>query len=587
MEKVMTREEFIKKVEKLMTAPEATVASVARELGVGWHTVNRIVNPTKKNNRVQESAEETRENLLSSYFDAIKKLGRYPRTEEFGEFGIGPISTIKNHFGNLTKYRAAVQEKYGSDIAEIIMDYHSLFTRHRIEMIEEDVRKHKRFFISSIVSEKAPHRGFMKAIDNYCERNDAKFIGMVCMDAWSRGRDGDWQIDPYFKDRHIVGEDVRLHDNFLLSSIKVSAKQINPLTGLARIGQREGNFLYASPKQNLEFTATEETSTHALMTPGAVTVAEYNMDKYMSERTSYIAEHDHVLGGIIVEIDDDDNCHFRQVQADPKTGSFADLNTRYFATGGIRIEKCHFAPGDWHSCATEPIVKEGIKELCRELKIHHIFMHDFFDGFSISHHDHGKPGVKALRDQQGYGSLDTEFKQGGEDLNELLEWVQGWVVMVKSNHDEVLDRWLREGRYINEPQNYRIGHEMALAALDGYDPLEFAYNHYTVITGKNRIKWLTRRDSFKIGGVEMAAHGDLGANGSRGSLQSLEKSHGQCVVGHAHSAAILRGVFRVGTSSKLDLEYNRGPSSWTHTGCIVREDGSRQLIHFINGRWRA
>jgi len=585
------REEITKKAKELIKKEGATVSSIARELGVGWHTINRILNPEKEAPRsapelTEEKTEETRKYLLDTYFKAIKRLKRYPRTDEFPDIGIA-VGSAKHHFGNLTKYKAAVQEKYGPQIKEIVMDYDSLFTRTRIEMIEEDVSKYKRFFISSIVSGKDSHKPFMKAIESYCEKNDAKFIGMVCMDVASTKKKNEWHLDPYFRDHHIAAEDVRIHKNFLLSNIKVSAKMIKPTTGLARIGQREGTFVYASPKQFLEFTATDETNTHALMTPGAVTVANYDTDKYMSERTSYIAEHDHVLGGLIVEIDDEDNCHFRQVQAHPDTGSFVDLNVRYFANGGTRKEKCHFIPGDWHSSATEPMVYKCIKELCHELSIYHIFMHDFFDGFSISHHDHGIPGLKAKRNLQGYGALDDEFEQGGDDLNALLEWVQGWVVMVKSNHDEVLDRWLREGRYVNEPQNYRIGHEMALAALDGYDPLEFAYNHYTTIRGKNRIKWLSRRDSFKIGGVELGAHGDLGANGSRGSLDSMEKAYGQCVIGHAHSAAIYRGVWRVGTSSKLQLEYNRGPSSWTHTGCLLREDGSRQLIHFINGRWRA
>ena len=39
-------------------------------------------------------------------------------------------------------------------------------------------------------------------------------------------------------------------------------------------------------------------------------------NRYVSKRLSYIADHDHTIGALIVEIEDDKYFHFRHVQAD-------------------------------------------------------------------------------------------------------------------------------------------------------------------------------------------------------------------------------------------------------------------------------
>jgi hypothetical protein len=54
-----------------------------------------------------------------------------------------------------------------------------------------------------------------------------------------------------------------------------------------------------------------------------------------------------------------------------------------------------------------------------------------------------------------------------------------------------------------------------------------------------------------------------------------------------NSPKIIAGTFQVGTSSKLKLEYNKGPSSWMHTHCILHKNGKRQMINIINGKWHS
>jgi hypothetical protein len=158
------------------------------------------------------------------------------------------------------------------------------------------------------------------------------------------------------------------------------------------------------------------------------------------------------------------------------------------------------------------------------------------------------------------------------------------VVVVKSNHDEFLDRYLRHGKYVEDSQNHRFALDLACALIDGKDPLQVGCE----MTGLNKfsnIKWLCRDQDYKIAGIQLGSHGDKGANGSRGSLRTMEAAYGSSISGHSHVPEIYRNAWSVGTSSLLRLSYVVGPSSWLHSSILVYSNGSRQIINAIEGHW--
>jgi hypothetical protein len=180
-------------------------------------------------------------------------------------------------------------------------------------------------------------------------------------------------------------------------------------------------------------------------------------------------------------------------------------------------------------------------------------------------------------------SLQNEIRFMNSELEEMMEWVDGSLVVVKSNHDDFLMRYLNEGRYVKDPNNHYYSLDLAKKLLEGKDPLEYASQKVEKLKNSDRVLWLQREEEYKIGNVECGAHGD----GWGVTMPSLEKALGNCVVGHTHTAGIFRGVFRVGTSTKLNQDYNVGGlSTWTHTHCLVYANGQRQLINVINGEWR-
>ena len=89
-------------------------------------------------------------------------------------------------------------------------------------------------------------------------------------------------------------------------------------------------------------------------------------------------------------------------------------------------------------------------------------------------------------------------------------------------------------------------------------------------------------------GIECGLHFDIGPGGARGTLRSFSRMIGRRTNGgHSHSAGIDGGAWQVGTFSNLTLEYNHGPSSWTHSFIITHENSKRQMVTIFGGKWRA
>jgi hypothetical protein len=268
-------------------------------------------------------------------------------------------------------------------------------------------------------------------------------------------------------------------------------------------------------------------------------------------------------------------------------GSFNDLGTRYWGDKTTQESPAAIVLGDWHSGETDPVVAKCTSEMMKELTPEYIVLHDAFNGLSINHHEEGQLISLARRHALGQLSLESEVDLLAVDIANFVK--QGSkVVMVKSNHDEFLCRhYLQKGKYSEDPQNHRYALPLAIAMLDGMDPLQVAVeNKIKDPAIISKIKWLQRDDDFKLGGIQLGAHGDKGPNGSRGSLRSMEKAYDNSITGHSHVPGILRGAWSVGTSSYLKLNYNQGPSSWLQAHCIVYHDGSRQLINIVCGKWK-
>ncbi len=519
--------------------------------------------------------------ILETFIKLIKEKKMTPSRSELHKAGITQ-DMYRHHFKTIAGLKEAARQKDPKAFEQMIDE--TVFSPKILKKLKGEVKKYNKFVITTAVTGMSVHSAFYKNLKFYCEKNNAKLLILPSTDPAAIAG---FEIDGGLFNESIVVQDLALNDNLMISTFKTSAKQINPLTGLRRMGRRERSMIVASPKQFLEYVPiANDAMSHALMTTGAITKPQYHTERYMSLRTAYIAELDHKLGAIVVELQDNKTFHFRQIQAEYGTGFFIDNGIYYKINKTTSIRPEALVLGDIHVGSLSGDVIQTTDDIISTLKPKRVFLHDLFDGVSCNPHASAQYLTRA-KFTLSQLSIEEELKLVKEYLTEMRakhSCVEEWVI-VRSNHDLFLDRLLDSGDYIKDPINSKICHKLASLKLDGKMPLQEGLK----LVGLNvsKIKFLSINDSYRIAGIEHGVHGHLGLNGQRNpGNSSLEIAYGSGTFAHSHSAGILRDIFRVGTSTEMRLGYNNGASSWTNTCCPTYANGSRQLINDINGKWR-
>lgn len=529
----------------------------------------------------------SREEILKIYANFVKAKKRTPSESELQKLKVTRNAT-RWHFNTVREMKEGAREAY-PDIFKNIID-ETLFNKKNFAKLEGAVSNYKRFVVTTAVTGCPMHKKFYKSLKSYCAKNEAMLLVIPITDPASSAG---WELDKSIGEAQDSGDltvvfgDLALNSNLYISGIRMSAKQIDPTTGTDRIG-KDCSFIFGSPKQRLKFLPNDKFKLpHASMGTGAITIPEYDTERYMSQRTAYLADFEHKIAAIIVEIEDDEIFHFRQIQAEPKSGNFVDLGNYYKSSGKVeRMEAEAFIPGDWHAGETDPTAKAAWKEVCELVNPNYLILHDLFNGKSISHHECKKVITKAIHAEKGLTSLRDELKITADEVNEIHQWTRKGCVVAYSNHDDFIIRYLEDGRWLKDHQNFKIANELAGEAVDGVMPAQYGVEKFMDEAAKKRTRWLKLDESFKICRIEQGAHGHIGPSGSRGSLANLEKIYAACNLGHSHTPGILRDAWQMGTTGLLDQGFNKGGSSWMHTGIIQYPNGSRQMINSIKGNWR-
>lgn len=540
---------------------------------------------------VEVKAEVMQERLLKSFLELVSQRQYVPILSEFLQHSGAHRESINRYFesfeGLVNKARAKDPKVFKNIIDE------TSFNDVAFKELRSFISEHKRFFVTSAVTGCDVHADGLAAIQTYCKKNKAALLILPCSDpAKQKEHKNKWSLSPDLPKKSIVFKEVSLNDNIVLSTIKMSAKQLQPLTGIKRLSQKKGSTIVASPKQFLEFVANSNNNTEiprALMSTGCITKADYSTEMYMSERTAELADLDHTLGGIIVEIKNGKIFFARHVQINKKTGSFSDIDKKYNADGTVEKVRADLVQtGDHHVLSTCPVTRKMAKEIVEVTRPKYLTFEDFFDGITINPHERKNLISLSKKAKKGLLSLDLELEACQKEIDAVCEWPAENIVFKYGNHEDFLKRYLADGAFMNEPLNKITGMKLTIA-LEELEimPFEYAMREMYGLKYPDKVKFLSINDSFKVNGIENGAHGHLGKGGRRNpGMAEIEECYGAANVGHNHSAGIFRSVYRVGTGTKLQLSYNDGPSAWTNTHLIQHADGSRQLIHNIEGEWR-
>lgn len=517
------------------------------------------------------------EEVLNAYLNAIDKLKKYPSKSDMVMLGY-PRTVLRDHFGSIENLREYVIKNHPDAIENVTEA--QIKSPKKLSGLNKAIKDCKRFVVTSAVEGSPVHKGFRKSIEVYCKQNNAELLVMPSGKSLEN-------MDPELAGEHWVLQDTYLNSNLWLCSMKIPPKSAQPTDKLKRIGQRDGSLIAASPKQFLQFVAVgNERLAHAVMSTGAITLPNYSSRTGVS-CTDYIANHDHVMGAIIVEIVDDVSYHFRQIQAD-EDGSFYSLGKKYSPNGCKKEAPGAMLWGDLHSGEVDPDAKRANFELMAETGVDTLYIGDAFSGISINHHEEHNKVKRAILATQNKMNLGDEIKELCEEINEISSRPGiKQIIIVDSNHHDFLSKhYLAEGKYVDEPQNYFLAHELVGAMGKGWNPLQYACEKIYNLKHPNKVKWLKLDEDSQIGGVQMGAHGHKGANGSKGSKRTLEEAYGAAMHGHTHSPYIFRGIFCVGTTSILRPDFVSGPSGWVHCSGNVYRNGSRELINSFKGEWR-
>jgi len=462
----------------------------------------------------------------------------------------------------------------------------------RIKEIKQNKRETsvQRYVITSAQNDTPIHQKFFESLLSYCQHKSAELLIIPIRyknpTSLNTFIEYTWpeEILPYMVDKDInLGRDI-----VVMGDIKINATAANPLYGLETISGTK-SAIFGHPQMRMKVVATPQDKLPKILhTTGSISKKNYSRTKEGAR-----GAHHHVLGAVVVECSSTE-FFIREIYAD-SDGSFYDLNFHYSPdciTETKNVEA--LVTGDEHALFSDKRVVEATylseNSIVSVLRPKYIVRHDVLDFYSRSHHHEGQLLVQ----------YDKELKNLGDVKHELDLTVEHIVsttpkyainLIVPSNHHDALTKWLNRYRPQLDPRNLRIYVELLKMILDtestlDCDPFSLYYMNTVSEDLRKRTEFLDRRKSRLIKGIDVSQHGDKGINGARGSINSYARTEYKSIIGHSHTPGIVGGCFQVGTSSIMQMEYNKGLTSWMHTHAVIYPNGKRSLIHIMKGKWR-
>ena len=399
---------------------------------------------------------------------------------------------------------------------------------------------------------------------------------------------------------HVVDTRVELAPGLVwCGEMNIIPTAVRPLSGLeVYTGRKSGIFPHVKLAMESVASGSKYEATKFNYTTGTVT-----QRNYIQRKAGLKAEFHHCYGGLIVEVDSDGDWFVRQLNAG-SDGTIYDLDVKVVDE---EVSSCNCVEniywGDVHAAVIDDEVLEaawGEDGMLDTLRPKSQVMGDVFDFRSRNRHERNDPHRSFERHVTCQEDVEAELRHTGDLLKHRM--IRPWcrTVETESNHDNMLERWLRDepAWYTRDPKNALVFLELQLAKYeamaaqdDDFLLIENALTTYSDLrTGD--VKFLRRDESYIIckdvgGGVDCGMHGYLGINGARGSPKSFAKMGRRANVGHLHSAGIVDGIYVSGLCARLAADYVAGPSSHSHSHVVTYVNGKRAIVTMWRGKWRA
>lgn len=442
-----------------------------------------------------------------------------------------------------------------------------------------------RFVISSAQNDTRVNLPFFNTLKSFCKKNFAelilmptKYVGHLTNVTW------DEEFDPYLlTQERDIGKSIRLlGDLFLLPTIE------NPIGGFDVLSKGKTIIVGHPQYQMKSLPRPLSEAPIVLSSTGSVTEPNVNAQTKTGKKAVFNHSYSALYISVLDEGGPDEEFHIRALNWDGQ--GFYDIDGYYSQHRFRKLARIDaLITGDEHVVEIDPEVDMciyGNGGIVEKMKPKVIVRHDVFDAISISHHKKGM--ILKMNSHERHDKNDLQ-----KELDETCDFIvnttpknsETWIVA--SNHNEHLDRWLQDPDSNLDKKNSRLYHWLMWKKMKPENEGVGAFELYfkAKYPDSSNIIFLDRDEPKLIHEIDVGMHGDRGANGSRGSPNQFARYTRKTISGHSHSPSVNKGAYIVGTSSKMKLEYTSGASSWMHTMCIIYDNGKRQLINVINGKW--
>lgn len=464
----------------------------------------------------------------------------------------------------------------------------------------------KRYIFSSAQNNTPVHRGFLTNLEAYAAYLNAEIvIGTYTYNkTLFAGTPEETTFHPAIT-KYISNERIEIGDKIVFcGEMNISPTAVNPLSGFETYTRSKWG-IFPHPRVSMESIATMFTEpAKIIMSTGTCT-----RPNYIQQKAGIKAEFHHVIGAVLVEVDGDGDIFARHLIAGPPDGSFRDLDHYVFdgcVSAGHPVEAITW--GDIHLEQMDDAVARGSWGIGSDLewcigsdncmldvlRPKYQFFHDSLDFQARNHHNINDPYHRF----EMYWNDKDRVHDALEAVANFLEITQRkgcQSVVVESNHDKMLLRWLAEADYKNDPQNAIFFLQSQLRRYIAIAERTEDYNLFEDILRSDMgveleaVTFLQETSSFPIcNGIECALHGHKGSGGAKPSMKTFARMGPKANIAHTHAAGILEGIYRAGTASKLDMGYNKGGlSNWNHSHIVTYPNGKRAIVTMQGAKWRA
>ena len=432
--------------------------------------------------------------------------------------------------------------------------------------IQNGVSQNKKVIVSTVFAGEEYNKNAFELLRGMSQLMNAD-LRLLCVHNSKNKRFTEEQLEEL--DPYLVQDLTFTHDNHAIcKSVNIKHTCKRPLTNIEKISDHYKLIIVSSAKQQCKILPydTNETFKIAYSTG---TISDFD---YKNTITACVDKQFNKCGAIILEYRDTLKRYIPRNIEIVNNEIYDGDKIFYIENNEVKCKRTQvdaMVLGDLHLPEEDFLSIMSSVSQINTYKPKYVLIGDWCSFNSINHHESNKYLNKVMYYQQ---SLEEELAESIDKLNKFVDMTEDCkFLIIHSNHDEFLDKWLNSGEIEKDKQNAVTGIKLYLSYIEHKDP----YFCYQV---DDRIKFLKKGELFSINGVVLSNHGHVGLCGAKASSTTYVKTYTKSVTGHTHSPKIEDSNYTVGTCSKLNLTYTNHLSNWAFANALIHKNGVVQLI---------